>query len=71
MDKPTCETCVHWGAMCECTKLAPVPKVVSEGDHRFSSDFQTIWVVTDKNDSCGEHQDFPKWLEGFRKGKSK
>ena len=51
MDRPKCESCVHW-------QVATWPKGIC-------SRFPELQDKADKN-FCGEHQDFPKWIEQQR-----
>lgn len=57
-DRPKCKTCVYWeqrGQFVDwegwCKRHAPQPK--------FAETHYTQW--------CGEHPDFPAWLEAQRK----
>ncbi len=65
MDKPTCETCPYWDSdscveefWCACRRNPPT----LEGDEERGG-----WLATHRENWCGEHPDFPKWIEEQRK----
>ena len=76
MDKPTCGTCPYWeqGADKEldietgdCTRYPPTlvtPDKLSEliEDREFFTQFPKTY----DEQSCGEHPDFPAWIESQR-----
>ena len=74
MERPTCGTCPYFsedeagetvdGKYGLCRRHAPHPifvnKVVEEED-------DTIWPILLSDEWCGEHPDFPEWLESQQK----
>jgi hypothetical protein len=60
MDRPTCKTCIFY---------LVGEDVETVGDcHRFPpSDPEGIWPAVTEREWCGEHPDFPEWLESQRK----
>lgn len=73
MERPTCKTCPYWDVFNrepfdegDCRKQAPRAYLDSE----FSPSEQgnnAYWPVTTEIDWCGEHPDFPAYLEGLKK----
>jgi hypothetical protein len=70
MDKPTCKTCPYWiepllnvdddNLSCwrECQRFPPS----LAGDER-----RGRWLKSFRDDTCGEHPDFPAWIESQKK----
>jgi hypothetical protein len=69
MNRPTCETCPYWESLdCNlgyCRRRAPRPysDLMSEHEERFAAE----WPSSTPDDWCGEHPDFPEWIESQRK----
>ena len=71
-ERPTCETCPYWekwdeGSVGNCQRHAPIPSVERYapeliGPHG-ATRASTFWPETDPSDACGDHPDFPAWLE--------
>lgn len=65
MDKPTCATCPYWAsgshgfADGSCRRRAPSGPIDTMRDYIFAPMNSTEW--------CGEHPDFPAWIEETRK----
>jgi len=69
VDKPACETCPYWlvsdrdDNQGTCSRYPPtVPSDVSCQYDPLSM----LWPLTYHDTSCGEHPDFPAWIEEQR-----
>ena len=65
MEPPKCETCAYWDAaengMGECRRRAPLAR-----DSWWAGYDAWAFVDTMRSDWCGEHPDFPAWIESRR-----
>lgn len=70
MDRPTCETCVYWQIEYEGDRDSMKHCSVDGRCHRRvvdKSGFYPMW----SRGWCGEHQDFPVYVEWLRQEKTK
>jgi hypothetical protein len=78
MKKPTCETCPWWqdnserfenDGMGQCRKTIPNP--FRYGSIKTDPDIETesYWPICPKGAWCGEHPDFPAYLESLKEEK--
>ena len=69
MDSPTCETCpyFHWLVNDKgmCRRRSPQPNV--SNPERDVGRMVAEWPDVSDYDWCGEHPDFPAWIESQRK----
>ena len=64
MERPSCGTCVYWNELMatigQCHRVPPIPFA---SHHRGESHDVTEFPVTGNVCWCGEHPDFPEWIE--------
>lgn len=73
MDRPTCETCPYWmiepnepdRSRGECRRNAPKPSPTGQN---VNVDVE-YWPQVFNDAWCGEHPDFPAYIEGLRPGR--
>lgn len=58
MSRPTCETCPYWDRAGLVCRRKPAS--------RFSDKSGCAWPCAEDRDWCGQHPDFPAWLEATR-----
>jgi hypothetical protein len=66
MKRPTCRTCHYWLGYPEfgegqCRRLPPTQQYISDGNTDGG-----VWIYTNDYEWCGEHQDFPKYIESLK-----
>ncbi len=67
MERPTCATCAYWDdATGDCHRLAPLPVWVENFPNEGNT-HQVIWPETEPDDWCGEHPDFPAYIQSRQK----
>lgn len=79
MDKPTCESCPYWftwaqndkkTARGECRKNAPFMRWVKFDKEESKRMYNFAMPQTQIDFYCGEHPDFPAYLESLKPSKS-
>jgi hypothetical protein len=74
MERPTCKSCVYWDCLKVndihegiCRRNAPRPEFSPEFSR--DGDYEVFPVIpkTLAEEWCGEHIDFPAWIEAQRK----
>ncbi len=75
MEHPVCGTCAYWVESADdvekgfCIRHAPQPFVHGPRDapeDPYSYTARPSWPETHTEDACGEHPDFPAWIEHRR-----
>lgn len=76
MNKPTCESCVYWftwaqhdkkTAQGECRRTSPSHIWVDFDKREFKKTYNHVIPRTHIDFWCGEHPDFPAYLEHLKK----
>lgn len=71
MDRPTCATCPYWKQdveepeIGECHRHAPLSVMLpirGEIPDIYQHSDDPTWSVTDEDDWCGDHPQFPQWI---------
>lgn len=72
MDRPRCETCPFWDKLTDDViafgRCRRHPPTVIPNTYKVLLDDAplTLWPKTDRSDYCGDHPDFPAYIDATR-----
>jgi hypothetical protein len=78
MDRPTCGTCPFWNDIStiededigECKRCSPRLATLDSQLNEDEMARQGLWPITEFDEWCGEHPDFPAYAAGFAIGRA-